>query len=238
MVAAKPPVSAALASHMADAISGSSLRLSHISVSLGGHEVLRDVSLSVAAGEIVALQGPSGSGKTTLLRVAAGLVPATGVIAVGTNLRARPAVIFQHHALAPRLSVLDNVLIGALSRVGLLRTTLRLWPADEIAHAESCLARVKLAGFGPRRADTLSGGQRQRVAIARALAQNAGVLLADEPVASLDPESADLVMSLLRDLAHRERLAILVSLHQPDLARAYADRSLRIADGRIIGLPS
>lgn len=231
-------MSAALAPSVGDVIGWNSLRLSGISVALGGQPVLRDVSLSVAAGEIVALQGPSGSGKTTLLRVAAGLVPATGVIAVGEDRQARPAVIFQHHALAARLSVLDNVLIGSLSRIGLLRTTLRLWPADEIAHAEACLAGVKLAGFGPRRADTLSGGQRQRVAIARALAQNAGVLLADEPVASLDPESADLVMSLLRDLAHREGLAVLVSLHQPELARAYADRSLRIADGRIVDVLS
>ncbi len=231
-------MSAMLASGVGDVIGGNTLRLSGISEALGGQSVLRDVSLSVAAGEIVALQGPSGSGKTTLLRVAAGLVPATGVIAVGADMRARPAVIFQHHALAARLSVLDNVLIGSLSRIGLLRTTIRLWPADEIAYAEACLAKVKLVGFGPRRADTLSGGQRQRVAIARALAQNAGVLLADEPVASLDPESADLVMSLLRDLAHREGLAVLVSLHQPELARAYADRSLRIGDGHIVSLPS
>lgn len=213
------------------------LRLSGISVALGGAPVLRDVSVCVAPGEIVALQGPSGSGKTTLLRVAAGLVPAIGVIAVGDDTKARPALIFQHHALAARLSVLNNVLIGSLSRIGLLRTILRLWPQSEIDFAEACLAKVGLAGFGARRADTLSGGQRQRVAIARALAQRAGVLLADEPVASLDPESADLVMSLLRNLAHNEGLAILVSLHQPDLARLYADRSLRIADGRIV-IPS
>jgi phosphonate transport system ATP-binding protein len=217
-----------------DTLGTNGLRLSGISVALGGQAVLRDVSVSVAPGEIVALQGPSGSGKTTLLRVAAGLVPAAGIIAVGNDIKARPALIFQHHALAARLSVLDNVLIGSLSRIGLLRTTLRLWPDAEIAYAKACLAKVGLAGFGPRRADTLSGGQRQRVAIARALAQRAGVLLADEPVASLDPESADLVMSLLRDLAHHEGLAILVSLHQPDLARIYADRSLRIADGRIV----
>ncbi len=217
-----------------DSLGASGLRLSGISVALGGQAVLSDVSVSVAAGEIVALQGPSGAGKTTLLRVAAGLIPAAGIIAVGDDIKARPALIFQHHALAARLAVLDNVLIGSLSRIGLLRTTLRLWPDAEITYAEACLAKVGLASFGPRRADTLSGGQRQRVAIARALAQRAGVLLADEPVASLDPESATLVMSLLRDLAHNEGLAVLVSLHQPDLARLYADRSLRISDGRIV----
>ena len=207
------------------------LSMSGISAQLGGHAVLRDVSLAVRAGEIVALQGPSGAGKTTLLRVAAGLLPATGDIVAG---HARPAVVFQQHALALRLSVRDNVLVGALARIGFLRALFRRWPEKEIAQAEDCLTRVQLAGFGDRRADTLSGGQRQRVAIARALAQNTGVLLADEPVASLDPASADLIMALLRDLAHREGLAVLVSLHQPELARRFADRSLRIADGRLM----
>ena len=215
-----------------------SLRLIGITAQLGGRPVLHDVSLCVAAGEIVALQGPSGAGKTTLLRVAAGLVPASGEVVVGPDPLARPAMIFQHHALALRLGVRDNVLVGALSRIGLARTALRWWPAAELAHAEACLVRVELGGFGARRADTLSGGQRQRVAIARALAQNASVLLADEPVASLDPDSADLVMALLRDLAHRIGLAVLVSLHQPELARRFADRSLRIVDGRLTGGPA
>ena len=206
------------------------LHLVGVSARLGGRAVLRDVSLEVGAGEIVALQGPSGAGKTTLFRAAAGLVPSTGkIVADG-----RPAVVFQHHALAGRLSVRDNVLVGALARIGLLRATLRQWPSAEIGHAEDCLDRVQLAGFGARRADTLSGGQRQRVAIARALAQNSGVLLADEPVASLDPGNADLVMELLRDLAHREGLGVLVSLHQPELARRFADRSLRIEEGCLI----
>lgn len=206
------------------------LHLVGVSARLGGRAVLRDVSLEVGAGEIVALQGPSGAGKTTLFRVAAGLVPSTGkIVADG-----RPAVVFQHHALAGRLSVRDNVLVGALARIGLLRATLRQWPSAKIGHAEDCLDRVQLAGFGARRADTLSGGQRQRVAIARALAQSSGVLLADEPVASLDPGNADLVMELLRDLAHREGLGVLVSLHQPELARRFADRSLRIEEGCLI----
>lgn len=209
------------------------LQLSRVTARLGGHIVLNDVSLSVAPGELVSLQGPSGAGKTSLLRAAAGLIPATGDIRPAPLRGTRPAMIFQQHALAGRLSVLDNVLVGALSRVSLARAAIRRFPAAEIGHAQSCLARVQLHGFGSRRADTLSGGQRQRVSIARALAQNATVLLADEPVASLDPDNADHIMALLQSLARVEGLAVLVSLHQPELARRYADRSLRLRNGKL-----
>jgi len=171
----------------------------------------------------VAVEGISGAGKTTLVHAIARLIDSTGRIE-GT----RPAVVFQQHALAPRLSARTNVLIGALGRVGFWRATLGRWPAREVALAEDCLARVGLAGLGQRRADTLSGGQRQRVAIARALAQRAAVLLADEPVASLDPANAEAILDLLRDLARRDGLAILVCLHQPDLAQRFADRRLTL----------
>ncbi|WP_198378863.1 ATP-binding cassette domain-containing protein, partial [Neoroseomonas rubea] len=107
----------------------------------------------------------------------------------------------------------------------------RLWPRAEVAAADAALAAVGLERLGARRADRLSGGQRQRVAIARALVQRAPVLLADEPVASLDPETAEGVLSLLRDLGRAERLPVLVSLHQPDLAARFADRTLLLEDG-------
>ncbi len=175
----------------------------------------------VAPGEVVAIEGVSGAGKTTLVHAVARLIASTGCIE-GT----RPAVVFQQHALAPRLTARTNVLVGALGRIGFWRATLRQWPARELALVEECLARVGLAGLGQRRADTLSGGQRQRVAIARALAQRAAVLLADEPVASLDPVNAEAILGLLRDLAHRDGLAILVCLHQPELAQRFADRRL------------
>ncbi len=195
-----------------------------LAVVRGGQLVLSGVSLAVAKGEVVAVEGESGAGKTTLLLAIAGLIASTGRIEAS-----RPAVVFQQHALAPRLTARANVLVGALGRVGFWRATLGRWPALEIAFAEDCLARVGLAGLGGRRADTLSGGQRQRVAIARALAQRATVLLADEPVASLDPANAAAILGLLRNLAHQEGLAVLICLHQPELARRFADRRLALS---------
>jgi phosphonate transport system ATP-binding protein len=198
-----------------------------LGATLGGRAVLHDVSLDVAPGEVVALTGASGAGKTTLLRAIAGLLPATGTILAG----GQPAIVFQQHALANRLTARDNVLVGGLGRIGFWRAALRLWPRAERASADACLARVGLEGLGARRADKLSGGQRQRVAIARALHQRARILLADEPVASLDPALAAEVLALLRDLARRDRLAVLVSLHQHDLAGRFADRTLHLEDG-------
>jgi len=198
-----------------------------LGATLGGRAVLRDVSLDVAEGEVVALTGASGAGKTTLLRAIAGLLPATGTILAG----GQPAIVFQQHALANRLTARDNVLVGGLGRIGFWRAALRLWPRAERGSADACLARVGLEGLGARRADRLSGGQRQRVAIARALHQRARILLADEPVASLDPGLAAGVLALLRDLARRDRLAVLVSLHQHDLAGRFADRTLHLEDG-------
>jgi len=209
---------------------GEGLVVEGLSVSLGGRAVLSGVTLSVAPGEVLAIEGESGAGKTTLLRAAAGLVPHSGRVRSGG---ARPAMVFQHHALARRLSARDNVLVGALGRIGFLRSALRLWPSGELALAAECLGRVGLSAMAGRRADTLSGGQRQRVAIARALMQRAPVLLADEPVASLDPANAAAVLGLLRDLA-RGGLAVVVSLHQPELAHRHADRRLRLEDGRVV----
>lgn len=201
-----------------------------LGVSLAGRSVLSDVSFAVAPGEVLAVEGASGAGKTTLLRACAGLVLHAGTVRAA----ARPAMVFQHHALARRLSAADNVMVGALARIGFGRAVLRLWPAAERTLAAGCLERVGLGDVGRRRADTLSGGQRQRVAIARALMQQAPVLLADEPVASLDPENAEAVLRLLRDLAQRSGLAVLVSLHQPELARRHADRRLRLEAGRMV----
>jgi phosphonate transport system ATP-binding protein len=217
-----------------------------------GKLALADFDLSVEAGELVVVLGGNGSGKSTLLRcICRMLRPSAGEIRLddtdlaalsGERLRLARlplAMIWQHASLVRRRSVLSNIAAGALGRHRGLWTALGGLPASERRAACVYLDEVGLAGLGEQRAGTLSGGQAQRVAIARALAQRPQVLLADEPVASLDPEAADDIMRLLRRLAAQDNLAVLCVLHQVDLAYAYADRVIGIRDGRAaFDLPS
>jgi phosphonate transport system ATP-binding protein len=211
-----------------------------------GKLALTDFSITVGTGELVIVLGGNGSGKTTLLRcIARTLVPAAGQVWVnGINLtrltgarlrraRLELAVISQQAALVRRRSVLANVAAGALGRHGGIWTALGGLPRSELAAARLYLDEVGLAPLAGQRAGTLSGGQAQRVAIARALAQRPRVLLADEPVASLDPEAAEDLMRLLRRLAAEENLAVLCVLHQVELAYAYADRVIGIREGSV-----
>ncbi|HEY5411134.1 MAG TPA: phosphonate ABC transporter ATP-binding protein, partial [Caulobacteraceae bacterium] len=211
---------------------------------------LDGVSLSLQAGDMVALIGPSGSGKSTLLRAAAGLAPidpgAGRIEAFGETvqaggricghvrrIRARIGFVFQQFNLVGRLSLFSNAALGLLGRARTLRGLLGLWSAEEKGAVMSALARVGLAEQAGQRADLLSGGQQQRVAIARALVQQARVIFADEPVASLDPVSARRVMDLLCDLNQREGIGVFVSLHQVDYALRYCRRIVALRDGRI-----
>jgi phosphonate transport system ATP-binding protein len=211
-----------------------------------GKLALADFDLNVGAGELVVVLGGNGSGKTTLLRcISRMLAPTAGEIWLndtdlatlsGERLRQARlplAMIWQHASLVRRRSVLSNVAAGALGRHGGLWTALGRLPAVERRAARDYLRAVGLAALAGQRAGTLSGGQAQRVAIARALAQRPEVLLADEPVASLDTEAADDIMRLLRHLATHEHLAVLCVLHQVELAYAYADRVVGIRDGTI-----
>jgi len=211
-----------------------------------GKVALSDFELTVAAGELVVVLGGNGSGKTTLLRcITRTLKPCAGEIWLAdTDLcplegerlrRARLplAMISQHASLVRRSTVLTNVAMGALGRHFTLRTALGGLPSAELAASRGHLAEVGLADLAEQRAGTLSGGQAQRVAIARSLAQQPRVLLADEPVASLDPEAAEDIMRLLQRLARSERLAVLCVLHQVELAYTYADRVVGIRDRRI-----
>jgi len=212
-----------------------------------GRLALDGASLAMGAGELVVLLGANGCGKTTLLRCIAGMLrPTAGrVLVAGRELgalsgdalrdaRLALGMVFQQAHLVRRRSVLANVLLGTLGRHRTLATALGRLPACERTGALACLDSVGLAGFAPQRADTLSGGQAQRASVARALAQRPRALLADEPVASLDPEAAEELMLLLRRLAHDEGLGVLCVLHQPDLAQRYADRILGMRAGRIV----
>jgi phosphonate transport system ATP-binding protein len=212
-----------------------------------GQVALHAMNLSAGAGEMVVVLGSNGSGKSTFMRCVVGLNrPTSGTVEVAgrdlTSLSGRAlrdarlplALISQHANLVRRRSVLANVCCGALGRHRTLATALGRIPREEIEPALGYLAEVGLGDLASQRAGTLSGGQAQRVAIARALAQNPQVLLADEPVASLDPEAADEVMRLLRRLASDDGLAVICVLHQPDLATRYADRLVGLRRGRTV----
>ncbi|XDZ52154.1 phosphonate ABC transporter ATP-binding protein [Neisseriaceae bacterium CLB008] len=211
-------------------------------------QVLFDVDLDIPTGQMTALLGPSGSGKSTLLRHINGLtVASTGKVTVNQAViqdqgrmakdarrhRAKIGFIFQQFNLVSRLSVLDNVLIGALGRLSNTRSFLRWFTKEEKQKALACLARVGLAELAQQRASTLSGGQQQRVAIAKVLMQEADIILADEPIASLDPEAAKTVMQTLRDINRVDGKTVIVTLHQVDYARQYCDVTAALKKGRV-----
>lgn len=215
-------------------------------------QALFNLKLEIQAGEMVALIGASGSGKSTLLRHVAGLarcdrdnggsidvlgrrLQASGRLSGEVRrLRADIGYIFQQFNLVNRLSVLDNVLLGFLGRMPRWRGSLGLFSAEQKRQALEALARVGLADLAGQRASTLSGGQQQRVAIARALTQKAEVILADEPIASLDPESARKVMDILADINRHDGKTVVVTLHQVDYALRYCPRAVALKGGRIL----
>jgi len=213
----------------------------------GGRRALDGVSLRVSPGELVAVLGANGSGKSTLLRCAVRLIdPSAGSVRVGghdlARLRGRElrdarrsvAMIFQTANLVRRRTALANVATGALGRHHDPITTLGWLPREELLYAGQLLDRLGLLHLAHKRADTLSGGEAQRVAIARGLAQRPRVLLADEPVASLDPEAAEGVLELLAQLATRDRLGVVCVLHQPELAVRHAQRIVGLRHGRMV----
>ncbi len=229
---------------------GAVFSIKSISKTYGARKALDDVILTVGAGEMIALIGPSGSGKSTLLRTLTGLVridPGAGRIeafgaAMQANgkvtdkvrkIRARIGFIFQSFNLVGRLSLFSNVMVGVLAKLPAWRGTLGLWPAADKARAMEALARVGVADYAGQRANTLSGGQQQRGAIARTLVQGAEAILADEPVASLDPVAARKVMATLKDLNRNDGLTVIVTLHQVDYAIRYCPRVVALKAGKI-----
>jgi len=224
--------------------------LERVSRRFGGQVALDRVSLAIEPGQFVAVVGRSGAGKTTLLRCLARSVPVTeGVIRVGdvdiTALggralrahRASVGVIYQQFNLVRRLRVLDNVLIGRLPHLtGWPRAAAlaRWFDRRERGIACRCLDRVGLLARAWQRTDTLSGGEQQRVAIAKILAQEPGLVLGDEPVASLDPVNGAMVMDMLRRTASERGLTVIATLHHVEYARLYADRVLGLRAGRVV----
>ncbi|MFZ2154849.1 MAG: phosphonate ABC transporter ATP-binding protein [Bradyrhizobium sp.] len=218
-----------------------------------GVPVLDGITLSLRRGEMVALIGASGSGKSTLIRAIAGLTPIDGgrnggagrIEVMGEpiqrdgrlnknrSLRARIGVIFQQFNLVPRLSLLTNVCFGLLGRLPILRGTLGQFSAADKRVAMQALARVGIAEHALRRASELSGGQQQRAAIARSLVQGAELLIADEPIASLDPASARRVMDLLADMNRSDGLTVFISLHQVEYALKYCARTIALKSGKV-----
>jgi phosphonate transport system ATP-binding protein len=221
--------------------------------------ILRNVSFSLRRGEMVALIGASGSGKSTLVRAIAGLVPidkcvagddvdAAGEIALfgqlmqrrgritraAKRLRVRVGVVFQQFNLVPRLSVLTNVCFGLLGQMSFFHGTIGRFTEADKQRAMRALVRVGIADHALKRAADLSGGQQQRAAIARTLVQRAELLLADEPIASLDPGAARRVMDILAELNRSDCITVLVSLHQVEYALRYCPRTIALRSGEVV----
>jgi phosphonate transport system ATP-binding protein len=228
------------------------LTIKNLHKSYGENAVLKGIDLSIKEGEFVVILGPSGAGKSTLLRCINRLTEATSgdILLNGNNiahvqgndlvqLRQSIGMIFQHHNLSKRLTVLKNVLIGRMSRLPVWSSVLQLFPQADIDAARECLKQVGLEEKLYARADSLSGGQQQRVGIARALAQNPQLMLADEPVASLDPKSSRTVLSYIQQSCKQRNISVLCNLHQIDYAMEFAERIIGISNGKVIfdGLP-
>lgn len=227
------------------------IKVSDLSKTFGTRRVLNVDNLTVAEGEMVALLGPSGSGKSTLLRHMSGLVcgdsdRASHIEICGKGIQAKGkldkkirqhrrhiGLIFQQFNLVRRMTTLDNVLVGALGQTPFWRTFTGMFTTAQKQQAMAALARVGMDDYAYQRVSTLSGGQQQRVAIARALMQGATVILADEPIASLDPKSSRVVMTMLQNICKTDGITVVVTLHQVDYALEFCPRVVALQDGEV-----
>ncbi len=212
-----------------------------------GTHALRDLSMSVESGELVAVIGSSGAGKSTLMRNINRLVDPTGgsvrffgqeVTGLGfrslRQIRREIGMIFQHFNLVNRSSAVHNVLHGKLGYAGALRGGFGHFTRAEVEEALMILDRVGLSDQAFKRADELSGGQKQRVGLARAICQKPRLILADEPIASLDPGASERVMQYLSDICRQDRITAMVSLHQVEYARDFASRMIGLREGDVM----
>ena len=212
-----------------------------------GTYALQDVSLVIDPGEFVVVLGKSGSGKSTLLRCINRLVePTSGRIFLNETeitgaspsrlreLRKKIGMVFQQYNLVERFSVQTNVLSGKLASMSNIASLLNLFPEADVEKSRQVLNRLGLAGNDLKRSDKLSGGQQQRVGLARALMQNPQLILADEPVSSLDPATSNQIMDLLAEFNEKDGMAVICNLHLPSLAKAYGSRIIVLSKGRIV----
>ncbi len=220
------------------------LKIQNLSVSYQGHQVLHDVSFDVKNGEVLALIGPNGAGKSTIIRAASGVVPSTGHVrtngddfhALDPMRRARyMAVVPQAISLPPAFTVWETVLMGRTPYLGFLGNA----SSHDEELARQSLNKVNALAFADRRVGELSGGEAQRILLARALCQSTPILLLDEPTAHLDLQYQVSLLELIRELAHTENLAVLIALHDLNLAARYADRVALLVGGHLtsIGAP-
>ncbi|HMF66692.1 MAG TPA: phosphonate ABC transporter ATP-binding protein [Phyllobacterium sp.] len=223
------------------------LKIENVTRRFGSNIAIDNVNVEIPQGQMVGIIGRSGAGKSTLLRMINRLIdPSEGsILFEGTdvaklrgsqlrNWQRDCAMIFQQFNLVPRLDVLTNVLLGRLNHRSTIKSLLGIFSNDERAMAVAALDRLDIAKTALQRAGTLSGGQQQRVAIARALMQNPKVILADEPIASLDPRNAQVVMESLRDINEKEGLTVITNLHTLDTARHFCGRIIGMQGGKIV----
>ncbi|KJZ18855.1 phosphonate ABC transporter ATP-binding protein [Loktanella sp. S4079] len=223
------------------------LQIENLTKTFGANTAVDAASIHVAKPAMIGIIGRSGAGKSTLLRMLNRLTDATsGAITFegqdvttlrGTakrNWQSQCAMIFQQFNLVPRMDVVSNVLHGTLNRRNTLATMFNLYPTSDIHRAIEILERLGIAEHAPKRAEALSGGQQQRVAIARALMQDPKIILADEPIASLDPMNAQVVMQSLRQIHEEDGRMVIANLHTLDTARRYCDRVIGMRAGRIV----
>jgi ABC-type cobalamin/Fe3+-siderophores transport system ATPase subunit len=220
------------------------LKIQNLSASYHGHQVLHDVSFEVHHGEVLALIGPNGAGKSTIIRAVSGVIPSTGSVHTNGNdfhaldpmQRARyVAVVPQAISLPPAFSVWETVLMGRTPYLGFLGNA----SAHDEELTRQALSRVNALSFTDRRVSELSGGEAQRILLARALCQSTPILLLDEPTSHLDLQYQVSLLELIRDLARKEKLAVLIALHDLNLAARYADRVALLVGGKLdaVGTP-